>query len=341
MATASSFQYGMAEAVRDAVTMRKSTSDFVSGLMALCNLNCPIVKRRANPMPRLSPMPRREELTELFDPGVSSKDRLMEYRLPEDWHQVFIMDHSQDLSISLIIETSFGLKVDLVVLSTAIEASKESLGLTGYVSNGVFVPAQSELPRVEPNEARRILNTACDQLAQTICRILRDSEPGFRAELERNKTMRALFTAVVSAVLLGREHINLCISALPGVQEPQITGWSLPLQLGAVEACSFRDEFASVGPVLQEVLAANSDNDVLSAIVRAVLLGSQRTDLLSSNGHIPYDESSEVVPAWDFPIVLELLAQSWHEAVPSNAHLPSTYDGNGKWGGFSRLMGAC
>jgi hypothetical protein len=124
------------------------------------------------------------------------------------------------------------------------------------------------------------MGTACDQLVQTFCHFLRNSEPVFRAELERNKTIRALFTAVASAVLLGREHINLCISALLGIREPQTTapGWFLPLQLGAVETCSFRDEVAFVGPVLQEVLAANTDDNVASAILRAVLLGSQRTE---------------------------------------------------------------
>jgi hypothetical protein len=146
---------------------------------------------------------------------------------------------------------------------------------------------------------------------------------------------------VVSAVLLGREHINLCVSALLGVQQNSIADTFLPLNFGAVETCGFRGEVALAGRVLQDILAANTDNDVLSALVRAVLLGSQRTDLLSSNGPIPHDEFSEVVPAWDFPIVLELLAQSWPEAVPSDAILPSTCDGNGKWGGFSRLMYAC
>jgi hypothetical protein len=135
------------------------------------------------------------------------------------------------------------------------------------------------------------MGTVCDQLVQTIFRVLRNSEPAFRAELERNKAIRALFTAEVCAVILGREHINLFISALLGFREPPSTRpgrWFLPLQLGAVESCSFRDEVAFVGPVLQEVLGDNTDN-VASAILRAVLLGSQRTELLSSNGFIPYD----------------------------------------------------
>jgi hypothetical protein len=51
MAAVSSFQYDRAEAVRDAMIMLKSTSDFVTGLMALRNLNLPSVKRLATPNP--------------------------------------------------------------------------------------------------------------------------------------------------------------------------------------------------------------------------------------------------------------------------------------------------
>jgi hypothetical protein len=80
MTTGASFQYRSAEAVRDAMIMRKSTSDFVTGLMVLCSLNLASVERQA---PRRSLGEGEGELTELFDPDIAVKDRLMEYKSPE------------------------------------------------------------------------------------------------------------------------------------------------------------------------------------------------------------------------------------------------------------------
>jgi hypothetical protein len=236
------------------------------------------------------------------------KDRLLEYRALEFcWPSRFSISGNEWWSIYCVVEASFGVRLGMAVLKAAVKASKRSLGLADHCissSVGSMVPAAPGMSQDEADDAREALYTACDQLAQTICRALSESEPGFRIELEQNETMRALFTAIACAMLLGREHINLCVSALLGFRQEFSPLEIVPLQLGAVEACNFRGEVASVGPVLQEVLAANQNNDVVSAIVRAVLLGSQRTELLSSNGYIPFDESSEVLPPWDFPIVL-------------------------------------
>jgi hypothetical protein len=333
--SSSTFKYSRVEAVRDAMIMRRSTSDFVCGLICLRNLNLPSVKRsgKSNPFFRKG----EEELTELFDRGVSMKDRLMEYGNSDFcWRERFNVNGNA-WTIFCVVEASFGVKLDMAVLTTAVRAAKESLGLTMFYTEieGSMVPDAPGMSPEEAGIARSVLCTACDQLAQTICVVLRESEPGFRLELERNETMRALFTAAACAVLLGREHINLCVSALLGVRQQFVPDQLMPLQLGAVEVCTFRGEVASVGHVLQDVLAANKNNDVVSAIVRAVLLGSQRPELLSSNGFIDFEE---VPAAWDFPIVFELLAQNWY-GITSGEGVAE--EENGYWGGFSRLMNAC
>jgi hypothetical protein len=88
---ASSFQYRSVEAVRDAMIMRKSTSDFGTGLMVLCSLYLASVKRQV----RRRSLEGEGELMELYDPDITVNDRLMEYKSPERWDLVFGMRDNQ------------------------------------------------------------------------------------------------------------------------------------------------------------------------------------------------------------------------------------------------------